>query len=271
MYKRKLGGLKGIEVGTIYMTKTIAPEEYIVEEILSSRLHLGGVKIRYLVGDFSKYYDARAIRCGNIRSPFQRAVFGVGYLGVGDFSASKEDGSKSLAYGRWMAILSRCYNKIQHERDNSYKGCTVHEEWHNFQNFAKWFHGQKFHSIGHHVDKDLLIPCNTEYSSEACCLLPPLINSAITGKDANQTNGLPCGVHWHKKNGCYVTAVGKYGGLGNSYHGSFQNVESAWTAVKAAKESYVKELTESYKDVLDQHVYESLLKFEARPFHENNK
>lgn len=269
MRKRKLSGPKGIEVGVVYKTSTKAPEEYVVEEIQSSRLHLGGIRIRYLIGGYEQFYDARALRRGNIRSPFQRSVFGVGYLGVGNFEAANKDGSKTLAYGRWMAMLSRCYNKIPHGRDNSYKVCTVCDEWLNFQNFAMWFCNQRFYGQGHDIDKDLLVPGNKEYSPTTCCLLPPLINSAITGKGAIQ-NGLPCGVHWHKKNGCFVAKVGKYNDPKTKYLGSFQRKEDAWAVVKADKESYVKELAESYKDRLDSHVYGALLKFEAKPYYEDN-
>lgn len=259
----------GLVVGGVYLTKTKIPEKYIVEEILSSRLVLGGIRIKYLESGFTKYYDARSLRRGDIKSPYQKSVFGVGYFGEGIYFASGADGKPTAEYRRWKAILSRCYNKIKHSKDDSYKGCQVSDSWLNFQNFASWLTSQPQHAKGFEIDKDLLVVGNTVYGPDTCCLLPRVLNCAITGKDQATLNGLPCGVVWHKKNCCYVAAVGRYGKK-DGYIGSFKSVEAAWAAYKSAKEAYVRELADEYSGSLSPFAYFALVNYKAEQFYNCN-
>lgn len=253
--------IKGIEIGKIYETKTKHPEKYVVEEIMSSRLHLGGVKIRYLENNYTKYYDARMLRKGNIRSPFQKAVFGVGYLGTGDNKSSDENGKPTSEYRRWKAVLNRCYNKNNlNKKDSSYDKCTVSDNWLNFQNFATWLKNQKGYYLDWQIDKDLLVANNKIYSEETCCMLPQEINCAIMGKSRICNNNLPCGVTYHKHNNCYIASTGE------NYLGSYRDVESAWQEVKKFKESLVKSLANKYVDNLSNIAYNSLIEFKAAPY-----
>ena len=75
---------------------------------------------------------------GQIRCPYEKSVYGIGYLGEGDYK-SKENGKNTKIYDVWHGMLRRCYDEKLHERQPTYIGCKVCEEWHNFQNFAKWY------------------------------------------------------------------------------------------------------------------------------------
>lgn len=260
--------VKGIAVGGTYWTKTKYPEQYVVEEILSSRLELGGIRVRFIVGGYTRYYDGRRLRAGAIRSPFQKAVFGRGFIGSGEFSPSDASGKPSPEYRRWKAILSRCYNPIPHAKDLSYKDCEVCEEWLNFQNFAGWLSSQEHYKKGYEIDKDLLVPGNKVYGPETCCMLPREVNTAITGKTDSCENGLPCGVHWHRKNSCYVVSVVTDT---EDYQGSFQCLEKAIEVSKSTKEAYIKRLAEKYKPTISKEVYEALCKYEYKMYPQNKE
>ena len=51
-------------------------------------------------------------------------------------------------------MIIRCYSNNYHQREPSYKECSVCEEWLNFQNFAKWWYINYFEEGD--LDKDLL-------------------------------------------------------------------------------------------------------------------
>ena len=73
-------------------------------------------------------------------------------------------------------MIIRCYSNNYHQREPSYKECSVCEEWLNFQNFAKWWYINYFEEGD--LDKDLLVKDNKIYSPKYCCILPKQINVA---------------------------------------------------------------------------------------------
>lgn len=119
------------------------------------------------------------IRTGNWVNPNKPTIYGVGFIGQGEFRAAYKN-IPSKAYSRWSGILDRCYNK----ESNNYHlyggaGVFVGESWHNFQNFARWFYDNcpehtKAKDIV--VDKDLLSGNVKYYSEKTCCLLPVKLN-----------------------------------------------------------------------------------------------
>ena len=77
-------------------------------------------------------------------------------------------------YRVWQSMLNRCYNASFLEKNLTYNGCSVHSDWHSFMNFKKWMLTQDWQ--GNHLDKDLLVPGNKEYSADTCVFLPRHIN-----------------------------------------------------------------------------------------------
>lgn len=59
----------------------------------------------------------------------------------------------------------RCYDVKYSKKHPTYKDCTVCEEWHNFQTFAKWF-DENYYEIENTImdlDKDILKNGNKIY------------------------------------------------------------------------------------------------------------
>ncbi len=117
---------------------------------------------------------------GSVKNPYDISVYNVGYIGIGNYSTSK-NGDHTKQYDYWNQMLRRCYDKQFQERQPTYKGCIVSEEWHNFQNFAKWFDENYYEIEGEKIslDKDLLKQNNKIYSPNTCCFLPQGINVSL--------------------------------------------------------------------------------------------
>jgi hypothetical protein len=117
----------------------------------------------------------------NIKCPYERSLYGVGYLGEGDYKVS-ENGKATRVYTTWRGMLERCYSEEYQKRQPTYKDCKVNEEWYNFQNFAKWYESNYYEVEGEIMclDKDILVKHNKIYSSETCIFVPQTINILFT-------------------------------------------------------------------------------------------
>lgn len=75
-------------------------------------------------------------------------------------------------------MLERCYSARYQERKPTYKGCSVCDEWLNYQNFAKWYDDNYYEIKGEIMclDKDILVKGNKIYSPENCVFVPNYIN-----------------------------------------------------------------------------------------------
>src|SRR5690554_5417998 len=78
--------------------------------------------------------QASCLRRGKIKNPYKKSVYGVGYLGSGKHRRYVNN-KQTYAYNVWVDMLRRCYSNKHLEKCPTYKGCSVCEEWHNFQNF----------------------------------------------------------------------------------------------------------------------------------------
>ena len=80
-------------------------------------------------------------------------------------------------------MFVRCYDDKYQLRQPTYIGCSVSEDFCNFQNFAEWYSHYKYEcKYPLEIDKDLLYEGNKIYSPKTCCLLPKEINSTLNSK-----------------------------------------------------------------------------------------
>ncbi len=114
----------------------------------------------------------------NINKRFTPSVYGVGFLGEGEFKSTNK-GKHTPAYSSWKSMLRRCYSA---NTPKCYTNVTVCKEWHNFQNFAAWF--VENYIEGYHLDKDIKQPNNTHkvYSPEVCVYISLEENASLAGK-----------------------------------------------------------------------------------------
>ena len=148
--------------GEVYSTNTSGNLE--VTKYINSK----EVEVRFLATGFEKTVRMEHVIKGKVKDPLHRSVFGVGFIGVGEFKVSVNRKS-TKAYQCWVGMLERCYSKKLHKKYPTYIGCTVHPDWHNFQTFAKWY--QDNYPVGgdkYQLDKDLLVEGNKVYSKDTC-------------------------------------------------------------------------------------------------------
>jgi hypothetical protein len=141
-------------------------------------------------------------------------------------------------------MISRCYGP-QKLRQVTYAGCTVCDEWHNFQAFAEWNTQQRGYGEGWHIDKDLIVKGNKVYQPDRCCLLPPDVNTFLLRRQ-NDRGPWPIGVTLHRESGRFFAqlSVDKH----QIVLGTFDNPDDAYAAYKAGKEREARKLAEKYKD-----------------------
>jgi hypothetical protein len=186
-------------------------------------------------------------------------VYGVGYFGVGEHR-SKINYVKTAEYAAWNKMLERCYSEKRLSTLPTYKNCSVCEEWHNFQVFADWYE-KEFYTVGSErmdLDKDILVKGNKVYSPETCIYVPQRINVLVVSGHARRGT-LPIGV-MKTKNKTYKAVMSHLtGGKQVRKHlGTFDTPEEAFLAYKTAKEAYIKQVADEYKDKIPKKLYDAL-------------
>lgn len=199
---------------------------------------------------------------GSIPNPLRKTVCEVGYLGVGKYKV-RENVKRTNEHCKWHSMMSRCYGKNINKMQ-SYKDCSVIEEWHNFQNFAKW-HEENYYSIDGelmHLDKDILVKNNNVYGSNTCIYVPERINGLFV-KQKKLRGDNPIGVHYGKRDKkygarCRISETNEYKSLG-----CYRNKIDAFNAYKSFKENLIKEVAERYKNKIPKILYDALYSYEV--------
>lgn len=203
---------------------------------------------------YVKKVQAGHLRKGWVANPYHPTVFGIGFIGVGEFK-TKNGKRDSHEYVIWRAMMTRCYCPDYQSRFPTYKECTVDVNWHNFQNFAKWYTENKYYGLGYELDKDLLTKGNKIYSAKNCCLVPQSINT-LTRITFPKIDSLPIGVTRTRfgKFSARVFMNGK-----NTSVGTYENINEASDAYVATKELHVKNKAQQWRDRINPSVFNALM------------
>ncbi len=199
---------------------------------------------------------------GTVKDVYAKTLFGVGYIGEGKYRTST-NGALTPQYINWASMIARCYSKKWQEKIETYIGCSVAEEWHNFQNFAK-FYDENYYSIdGERVelDKDILVKGNRVYSPETCVFVPKRINTILLSRKKSRGD-LPIGVRINKTKKKYETLVNSP--KGRIYIGVYDTPEEAFENYKIHKEAIIKSVADEYKDVIPEKVYNTLMSYSVK-------
>ena len=198
---------------------------------------------------------------GEVANPLIPTVYGVGYLGVGPY-LSVVDGKSQKAYDTWHGMLRRAYSNS--ERYLTYKDTTVCQEWHNFQNFAKWYEENYYEIDGQqmHLDKDLKSGKSKMYSPETCLFIPQVLNAQLIDRTAKRTNELPLGVHFNTWNPLRYTAKINIGEK-KQLAATFDTIEEAEYWYKEQKTKRIHQLANEFQKQLPRLVYETLMNWKA--------
>ena len=153
----------------------------------------------------------------------------------------REPGSHSQYVTRsamaWYHMKDRCNPLSNYQKlTPSYSGCSISEEFEDFQYFANWYTVQTGYGFeNYELDKDLLVEGNKIYSPDLCVLIPSSLNSFLNFKGASRGE-YPIGVS--KRNGKYVCQMSFNGG--HIHLGIFNTPDDAYKKYKEAKENFAK-------------------------------
>lgn len=200
-------------------------------------------------------------RRGQIKNPFDKTVYGVGYVGDGKY-LSKVNGEMTIEYDTWKGMLKRCYSETSRQKFESYYDISeVCEEWMNFQNFAEWYSSHKYDVDGRlHIDKDIKYPGNKLYSPYHCLLVPQRINMLFSNKTNSRM--LPNGIR--KEGNLY------YAKYGSKELGSAATLSEAYSKYAEAKKKAIINIAEEYHDIIPLELYDALLNYEVRIENDKN-
>lgn len=199
-----------------------------------------------------------ALRKGTVRNPFYPSLHGVGFIGSGKYKSTITGSKKkNKSYKVWADMITRCYDPKCHIKQPGYADCTVHEEWHNYQNFADWYYQQR-REPGWQIDKDLRVLGNKQYSKDTCSIVPEEINTMLMDCKASRGD-LPIGVSRDKKK--YRARI-KIDAVEHIL-GYFFTPEEAFQAYKIAKEENIKRVATKYKGVIDPVILNNLMTYEV--------
>ena len=209
----------------------------------------------------TKYYTF--VR-GEVKSHFTPTVFGVGITGTE--VTVDENGERLDSYKCWKDMVRRCYSSKFQEKHPTYIDCRVCDDWLYYPNFKKWY-DENYYEINSkksQLDKDILIKGNKVYSPDTCVFVPNFINSLFT-KSQNSRGELPIGVSYRKANKKYQAnlSVFKNGKSTVKYLGCFDTIDEAFEVYKQAKEEYIKEVADEYKDKIPAKLYEAMYRYEV--------
>lgn len=215
-----------MKVGEIYETNTSGKLKIV------SYNGCMNVGVEFIDTGFRCITNVSQINAGRVKDKFNRCVFGVGYFGDGKYNTKN---SKAI-YNAWHGMIRRCYCDKFLAKNKTYIGCSVSEEFLNFQVFAQWCNQNGFEK-GLCVDKDILNPGNKTYSPDTCCIVPGFVNTILTDSHASRGD-LPKGVNYHIQHEKYAARINKNG---KSVHiGYFSDPVEASKAYVRERKAYLK-------------------------------
>ena len=239
------------QVGESYMHPEYG--EYHIVELIKGKKAI----IEFTNTGFRCVQSMGNIKHKRVKDAFAPIVCGVGYLGTKKNMILAP--SKTPAYFAWHNMISRCYSEDIHSKRPTYQDCSVCEEWKCFATFKEWFDNQVYFN-GWKLDKDILVKGNKVYSPDTCCFVPNEVNVLFT-KRQNCRGELPIGVQYSESKRRYKSSVRRDNN--GAFLGYYSTPEEAFQAYKVAKEAWIKEVADKWKDKLDPKVYDALYQYEV--------
>jgi hypothetical protein len=217
------------------------------------------VDIEFENGIFLYHLNYQSIKKGYVSYGNEKTFIGIGYMGTKIYD--KYYDYNHFSHSRWSNMIYRCYSKSTNKKQPTYKDIKVCEEWYNFQNYAHWCeeNWKSWMDNTWHLDKDIICKNCGTYSPENCGFVPNEINVLFT-KRQNHRGDCLIGTHKSSKNRWRAT-ISKKGEV--VYLGVFDNQKEAFEAYKVAKEEYIKEVADEWKNLISKEVYDAMYNYKV--------
>lgn len=261
-----------IYVGMVVKNNSRGPYEVISIDYLpdSKVFDKSSITIKFINTGYVKTIKTKSLQAhpNSIKDPYYPSIFGIGWLGEGEYVSRIGDSKKKTPqYRCWENMLARVYT--EHRLTNRYegRGVTVCEEWKDYQIFGKWFDENYRESFV--LDKDILCHGNKIYSPEFCVFIPQELNKFFT--TANKRRGkYPVGVcetaRGSRKKYMARVDCSSFGGRVATYYSD--SVNEAFEFYREHKEKLLHKLADKLllEDKITEVVHDKLMKWEAVPF-----
>ena len=177
------------------------------------------------------------------------------------------DGKIVKEYDLRQHMLKRCFNENCQNKQPTYKGCNVSDNFLNYAYFCDWCHEQvgfgKVDDKGRYwqLDKDLLFVGNKTYSETTCVFVPNEIN-LFFNNHGNARGEYPLGVSFHKRIGKYVAQCWVNGK--RQHLGYFNTTEEAFAVYKPFKENLCKQLALKWQSEIDERLFNAMMEWSVK-------
>ena len=239
-----------------YLGKTFSSNnfgDFIVVDYVNSK----DITVEFIATGYQTKTTTKEINQGKIADRLKPSVYGVGI--TGNKYPTSINNKTLKVYKLWNSMIERCYSDNPKKAFTTYKNCTISDSFLHYEYFYDWCNKQiGFNCDNFDLDKDLLIKGNKVYSESACVFLPKEINLALSVKKSQRGQYL-IGVRKSDKKflaGCCT-------GTGERRLGLFNTEIEAFNAYKQAKENYLKELANKWKDRIDDRAYNALMNYQV--------
>lgn len=188
----------------------------------------------------------------------KKLILGVATNSGGKYK-SRTDGERVKAHISWYNMLRRVYCPKARASRPTYIGCSVADEWLEYQEFAEWFENHEYSDYGYELDKDLLLPGNKVYAPDRCVFVPRQLNTLLNDSGAIRGQYRQ-GVGFNKGRNKFAARIKVNGKLKRL--GCFDAELEAYQAYKIAKEANVKRMALEWKDRIADNVFQALMNWQ---------
>ena len=242
-----------MQEGDVFKTKSYG--DLIITKYVNSK----AVCVKFVVTGYETTTKASNVIAGSVKDRLLPTVHGIGITGD---SQVRVDGKHTKEYRLWNNMLKRCYSVGCQKVRPTYIDCSVSENFRYLQYFKEWCNNQiGFNSVDEKgkpfaLDKDILVKGNRVYNEDVCVFVPQEVNLLFVKREKSRGD-CPIGVRFYKGSGMFRAIYNHK----QSEH--FKTPEEAFCVYNEAKEAYVKEVANKWKDQIDPRVYEALMKYQV--------
>ena len=133
-------------------------------------------KIQFISNNFVSSIRKDTIGKSNGVNPYDRTVYGIGYLGEYKKVNNFTDEEIYVLKDKWENMMRRCYSQAYKNSHDGYDNIFVHQDWHCFEQFLRdirtipqYFLAKEENFSGWDLDKDYY--GSNAYSKDSCVFL----------------------------------------------------------------------------------------------------